>query len=237
MTLPKSISPNPLFISTIELRFVTSLNRLELFQKMFSQFSKVLPIVEEANVMPQDLKNQDENLRYLPDFTFKNDDFLLSFSTRSVSFENISEYKLWPTYFSFVKECLTEMFKMNFISAIDRCGVRYGSVFDGVINPELALKEVPKMNVDGNLSILDAFKAVYHKEERMLYLQISPNAKIQKNDIVRIGLYIDIDASFTRSIVANEDVFEIFEKLHFDQKELFFGLLKDEFIQTLNPQY
>lgn len=236
MSLPKSISPNPLFISTIELRFVTSLSRLELFQKMFSQFSVILPIVEEGNV-PQDLKNQDENFRYLPDFTFKNDDFLLSFSTRSVSFENISEYKLWPTYFSFVKECLTEIFKMNFISTVERCGVRYGSVLNGVSSPELALKEVPKIEINGVSSILDAFRAVFRKQENILYLQISPNAKIQKNDIVKHGLYIDIDASFTRSIMANNDVFGIFEKLHYEQKELFFGILKDEFIQTLNPQY
>lgn len=236
MTLPKSISPNPLFISTIELRFLTSLNRLELFQKMFEKFSKTLPNIEEGNI-PQDIKMQDENLKYIPDYTFKNDDFSLSFGTRSVSFEHISEYKLWPSYFSFVKECLSEILKMNFINNIERCGVRYGSVFNNIANPNIALKDVPKSEVNGMLGTLDAFKAVYKKDDSVLYLQMSPNAKVQKNDIVKIGLYIDIDASFTESIEPNENVFPIIEKLHSDQKALFFGLLKDEFIQTLNPQY
>lgn len=236
MTLPKSISPNPLFISTIELRFVTSLGRLELFQLMYSKFSKILPIVEEGNI-PHDLKMQDENLKYQPDFIFKNDDFSLSFGTKNVSFEHISEYKLWPTYFSFVKDCLSKIFEMNFIGNIERCGVRYGSVFDNIIDPTIALKEVPNMEFKGVTGILDAFKVVFREEEKMLYLQISPSSKVQKNDVVKIGMYIDIDASFTKAILPNNEVFSIIEKLHVDQKQLFFGLLKDEFIETLNPQY
>ena len=41
MQLPISISPNPLFISTIEIRFSTNINRLELLQKMSSIIDKL----------------------------------------------------------------------------------------------------------------------------------------------------------------------------------------------------
>ena len=62
MQLPKSISPNPLFTSTIEIRFSTSLNRMELLQKMSSVFSNNFPILEEGRI-PQELKEQEEQFK------------------------------------------------------------------------------------------------------------------------------------------------------------------------------
>lgn len=235
MNLPKSISPNPLFVTTIEIRFSTSINRFELFNKMHEKFSQTLPIIEEGKIH-HDIRIKNENLRYSPDFIFKNDDFSISFSTNSVFFENISEYKLWDVYFSFVKNCLSDIFEMQFISEIERCGVRYGSLLNGV-NPIQALKSIPSIEVGGNASILDNFKAFFKTESGMLYLQMSPNAKIQKNETQKIGLYIDIDASNSKVLKPDDTVFLIIKNLHLEQKKLFFGLLKEEFIQTLNPQY
>ena len=51
MQLPKSISPNPLFTSTIEIRFSTSLNRMELLQKMSSVFSNNFPGLLSESVL------------------------------------------------------------------------------------------------------------------------------------------------------------------------------------------
>jgi uncharacterized protein (TIGR04255 family) len=236
MNLPKSISPNPLFVTTIEIRFSTSINRFELFNKMHEKFSTTLPIIEEGKI-PHDLKNQNENYKFSPDFIFKNEDFSLSFSTKSIYFENISEYKLWEVYFGFVKSCLSEIFEMKFISEIERCGVRYGSLLNGITNPANVLKSVPVIDIEGVNSVLDNFKAFFNTESGMLYLQMSPNAKIQKEEIVKTGLYIDIDASLTNLIKPNDEVFSIIDSLHLEQKKLFFGLLKEEFIQTLNPKY
>ncbi len=236
MQLPKSISPNPLFTSTIEIRFSTSLNRMELLQKMSSVFSNNFPILEEGRI-PQELKEQEEQFKYAADYILKNDDYALSFGTRSVSFEHVSEYKYWPTYFSFIKDSLGKIFELKFIDKIERCGVRYGSILDGLHNPKDVIIELPKIEISSMVSNFAGFQSVYKTDVSTLFLQISSNAKLVKSGIVKSGLYIDIDASYSKELEVNDYVFVIIDKLHKDQKELFFGLLKEDFIKTLNPKY
>jgi uncharacterized protein (TIGR04255 family) len=236
MQLPISISPNPLFISTIEIRFSTNINRLELLQKMSSVFSKDLPILEDSKI-PQELKDSEEQFRFAADYTLKNSDYSLSFGTRSLSIEHISEYKYWATYFVFIKDCLEKVFQLNFIEKIERCGVRYGSILDGNNNPKDILIDVPKIEINNMQSNFAGFQSVFKTNISTLFLQISSNAKLNKAGLIRTGFYIDIDASYSKELKPNSDVFTIIDTLHKDQKELFFGLLTDDFIKTLNPKY
>jgi hypothetical protein len=54
----------------------------------------------------------------------------------------------------------------------------------------------------------------------------------------RIGSMIDVDTHRTHSL---ENFFinkeEILQEIHNNEKELFFSLLKDEFVETLHPKY
>lgn len=236
MRVPKSISPNPLFTSTIEIRFVTKLNRLELLQKMSSVFTNKFPTLEEGKI-PQELKEQEEHFKYSPDYIYKNEDFALAFGTKSISFEHVSEYKFWPTYFEFIKNCLDKILELNFIDKIERCGVRYGSILDGMHKPHEILISVPELMINNLSSDFAGFQSVFKTEISTLFLQISTNAKLEKSGITRSGLYIDIDSSYTKEIIPNREIFDIIDKLHSDQKQLFFGLLNENFIKTLNPQY
>lgn len=236
MQLPISISPNPLFTSTIEIRFSSSLNKTDLFKIMSKNFSSELPLFEEGKI-PQELKDKEESFKYAPDYLLKNDDFSLAFSTKSISFEHISEYKLWPNYFQFIKQCLTKIFNLDIIEKIERCGVRYGSILEEKFNTADILIDLPNLKINNLQSNFIGFQAEYTTSKNKLYLQISPNVKLVKSNITRKGLYIDIDASFNGSLTPSEEVFKIIDNLHKEQKELFFGLLKKDFIETLNPKY
>lgn len=236
MKVPTSISPNPLFTSTIEIRFLSNLTQQELFQKMTNVFLKELPNLELGKI-PKELKEKQEQFKFAADYTLKNDDYAMSFSTNSISFEHISEYKYWPTYFGFIKGCLDKIFELKFIEKIERCGVRYGSILEGLHNPKDILKDLPKLEINNLSSNFTGFQSVFKTDISTLFLQISANAKLNKGNILRTGLYIDIDSSYSKTIQPNNEVYAILDKLHKDQKELFFGLLKEDFIQTLNPKY
>jgi uncharacterized protein (TIGR04255 family) len=236
MQVPISISPNPLFTSTVEIRFTTNINRFDLLQKMNSAFRDEFPIIEEGNI-PHELKEHEEQFRYAADFILKNDDFSISFGTRSISFENVSDYKYWDKYFTFIKESLKKVFELKFIERIERCGVRYGSMLDGHLNPENMLIDLPKLQINQMNSKFRGFQSMFNTDNSNLYLQISTNLKIVKDGVTKTGLYIDIDASNTSHLKPNEDVFIIINNLHMDQKQLFFGLLKTEYLETLNPKY
>ncbi len=236
MELPKSISPNPLFTSTIEVRFTSNLNRYDLFEKINSVFREKFPTIEEGKI-PQELKDHEEQFKYAPDFILKNDDFVISFSTKSISFEHVSEYTYWTNYFSFIKNSLEKVFELGFIESIDRCGVRYGSILDGQQNPNNVLKETPRMDINNMQSEFNGFQCIFNTDISKLFLQISTNVKLVKEGVTKTGLYVDIDASYAKELKPNNEVFAIIDKLHKDQKELFFGLLKKEYLETLNPKY
>ncbi|MBF6641801.1 TIGR04255 family protein [Flavobacterium sp. J49] len=236
MQLPTSISPNPLFITTIEIRFSTNITKEEMLQKMVLTFSDKFPKLDKGNI-PDELKKQEEQFRFAADYILSNDEYLISFTTNSISFEHNSEYKYWRNYFPFIKDSLEKIFKLGFINKIERCGVRYGSMLDDITNPNNALAEIPTIQINGMQSIFAGFQSYFKTDNSTLLLQITPNTKILKHDDERRGLYIDIDASFVNDLNPNNDVYKIIDNLHTDLKKLFFGLLKREFIQTLNPTY
>lgn len=236
MQVPSSISPNPLFTTTVEIRFTSVINRFDLLQKMNSVFREEFPILEEGKI-PHELKEQEEQFRFSADFVLKNADYSIGFGTKSISFESISEYKLWGNYFEFIKNSLNKIFGLQFIDTIERCGVRYGSMLDGHLEPENILIDLPKIEINKFTNKFTGFQSIYRTEKSNLYLQISTNLKLIKDNIIRTGLYIDIDASSTNKLQPNNEVFGIIDRLHTDQKELFFSLLKKDYLETLNPKY
>ena len=236
MQLPKSISPNPLFISTIEIRFSSNITKSELLQKMILTFADEFSDLEQSKI-PEDLKQQENQFKYSADYILSNNDYHLSFATNSISFEHNSEYKYWDTYFDFIKKSLDKIFNLKFIDKIERCGVRYGSMLDGLVDPAIALIDIPKLEINGMQSEFGGFKSTFSTQMSNLYLQITPNSKIVKQGEERRGLYIDIDSSLSKELEPNQEIFSIIDTLHKDQKQLFFGLLKEEYIKTLNPQY
>jgi len=82
---------------------------------------------------------------------------------------------------------------------------------------------------------MNLFRSLLKVDEVDLLLQIARSAKVQKREKSFSGLLIDIDAS-TKSIDENK-IIDIIDSLHTEQKKLFFGLLKPDFINTLNPTY
>lgn len=235
MQLPSSISPNPLFITTIEIRFSTNITKEEMLQKMVLTFSDKFPKLEKGNI-PDEIKKQDEKFKYAADYILSNDEYLISFTVNSISFEHNSEYKYWRNYFPFIKDSLEKIFKLGFINKIERCGVRYGSILDD-INPDNALAVIPSIQINGIQSIFAGFQSYFKTENSILLLQITPNSKLLKHDKERKGLYIDIDAASVNDLKPSNEVYTIIDNLHTDLKKLFFGLLKREFIQSLNPTY
>lgn len=237
MSLPKKISPNPLFTSTVEIRFSSSIAGSEnILPLIYGKFMNLLPNLESKNI-PKDIKEREPRLRYNADFVLKNKDFSLSFSDKAIAFENVSDYMFWDNYFPFISNQLKQIFEMNFISKIERIGVRYASVLENANIITNALKYNPIMGIEGYEENLNLLRTILSKDDCKLLLQIAPNSKSVKNEISRIGLLIDIDASYTGNLNPSDEVLQKIDKLHTFQKELFFSLLKPEFLETLNPTY
>jgi uncharacterized protein (TIGR04255 family) len=236
MKLPVEISPNPLVTSTIELRFSTQLSSNDLFPVVYKAFLEILPKLELSN-LPPDIKSSNQQFKFAPDYILSNDSYKLSFSNTVLSFEHVSEYQFWKNYFPFVSKCIDIFFGIVKVDFIERIGVRYASVLDKTENANQVLISVPGIGLEGYEEKFEHYRSIIKANKFNLLLQVFENAKAVKKDQTISGVYIDIDASFEDKIEPDGDVLEIVDQLHSEQKKLFFSLLKEGYIQTLNPKY
>jgi len=232
MSLPKKIEPNPLLTSTVEIRFIDG------------EESKILPILLgnlygteftefKRSEFPPELKDANEQFKYLPDYILSSENYSLSFSDKAVGFENIGEYKYWDNYFPFIKKCLKIIFDNNLITTVERIGLRYSSIFS---NDKYSISEIlnstPSINITSyKEEEMIAFSTYFNKDDRYkLYLRL--NSRFQNEDSSSSYLNIDIDASM--NIVAKynfDEICKIIDDLHNHEKELFSSLVRKEFLE------
>jgi len=240
MQLPAKISPNPLLTSTVELRLNSKYPREEILAKVLSHFLPSLPILKEGPI-PYQVREDDPKFEYTPDFILSNKDFSLSFSHNMISFESVGEYKLWPNYFGFIMEQLNSLCELAVFQNVIRIGVRYASIFDGVKEINNCLKNTPVLSVEGfNTDGLRLIASKFRKEDAIISLQLRPNTKIVKESGTLLGLVVDIDVSktFSENTAFDNGVFATIDAFHSIEKDfLFNGLLKEDFVASLSPEY
>lgn len=236
MQLPKEIFPNPLIISTIEIRYTTLVESEKIFPLIFGIFTNDFPKFE-ANNIPKEFKENEPNLKYAPDFILTNDDYKLSFSNKVILFENNGPYKLWPNYFKFITTCLDKLISLNLITSIERVGLRYASILGGSNINEI-FKTVPKIQIGDSIEELERFNTnILVTKNVNLYLQILNRAEAITPTERKTGIIVDIDASFKDYSISIENLKEDINTLHKTQKEFFFNLLNQSYIDSLKPVY
>lgn len=237
MKLPIEISPNPLVVTSVEIRFDAGEEGKDIFSLLYPVLTSNLPTLEALNQIPREIKEKNPQLKYQPEFKLKNESFSLAIGSNSLLFEIIGTYPLWNSYFDFIGRNLKLILNTEIIKNIERVGVRYGSIFEQAEKSK-ALKYYPKIEIPGYEE-----KIVHNRYDLTtgnfnLHLQIAENAKIEiPNSVPKVGLYVDIDASYNSPMKPSEDLISIIDNLHTSEKELFFKILDDNFIKTLNPKY
>ena len=239
MPLPKKITPSPLIVSTVELRFESEFISDNFLSKVFPIFSSELPKLT-PNQIPVELKSNPDykdQLEFFPDFTLGNDHYSVGLGKNVINFENAGDYNLWENYFPFIQKQLLTFYSLGIISKINRVGARYGSVFQ---NCELKniLRFDPVIPIEGYVGDFNMSQTNYKQGDYNILMQLYKAAKIDKGGKKFLGAYIDLDCSFTGNLEPGEHVFKIIDDLHNLQKSMFFEkLLAEDFLNTLNPEY
>ena len=236
MLLPKEIAPNPLIGSTIEIRYNSEVDKKKLLSLVFTQFQSDFPNLNNSSI-PEQIRALDPNLQFSPDYILSNEKYSLSFSSKVLSFENTSEYTFWSNYYPFIISCLKRFYSLGIIKSIDRIGVRYASIFDNVPSISEVIKETPIIHFDNYKSKFGFFNCDLSNDEISIHLQIAGNAAITKNNKIRTGCLIDIDAFLLKRFEPDEKVFKVIDELHQEEKKLFWDLLSDSFKEKLNVKY
>ncbi len=186
--------------------------------------------------MPEEIRSKDPSLIYKPLYNLFNGNFILSIGPKVIGLSCRGEYVGWDVYSKKIELTIKKVKRTNIFNKIERLGLRYINLFDNNVFENI------KLNININGKPLKGqetyFKTSITSNGFTNILQITEKAALTQGSTQLFGSVIDID---THIIEGKKDIYSntnmIIEKAHNEEKKLFFKLLKDDFLKTLNPIY
>ena len=237
MNLPSSITPNRIKNSILEVLFDYN----EPFEILFGYFySKVL---ENGNYKSIELSNEnssseDNNNKNI---LFYNESIKFAFSESSLIINCNDKYENWALYFNEIKNIIN-FFNFEKEITINKIGLRYISEYPNM-DLKNNIKFEFKFGFPNIISNTYSFNTEFNYKDALIILtlrnQIPFNVNTNKSETINLSI-IDIDViqdSLDINIKDIENIYKKIETNHLYEKEIFFNILNDNFLKSLNPQY
>jgi uncharacterized protein (TIGR04255 family) len=242
MRIPKKITPSPVKDVIAEIRYKDAIAS-EIFagtiygafkDKYDCQFQR-LPI----NDTPIALREANPLLKYQAHYVIDIGDVTIRISLASVSVAINCVYNGWEWYYNFVKEFIETLQGLQLINSLERLGLRYSSFFSEDISDKIKVS-IKIADFDIKEAKAKNYVRTEWNDSKITYiLQISNNVILNENNTAINGSLIDIDvsANFEDLNFSIEDCKELLIEFHEKQKKIFFNILKQEFLNSLQPEY
>ncbi len=237
--LPKQINPCPIHEAVVEIRFISSLPSDAVFGVVYNQLKDIYAEVQQLPILqiPEAVRNKDANLIFQPHYRLKRGGFTIQVGPNILSLSLIENYTTWHEFLDEILIVFKKIGEIGFISTVNRVGLRYINLLDGDIwdNINITVKIFDKEITDNEVFV----RTVYVRDEFKQHLQVGNRLNMEKNrpHIGKVSV-IDIDTFLEEeNINFFENMEMILGKGHEFEKEMFFGLLKEEFLNSFNPEY
>lgn len=237
--LPQEIEPCPIVEAAIELRYVSSEPWRNLPGLLSPRLRERYPQESELPLakIPESIRQQEANFSYQPLLQYDGPNFLIRFGPRVLTLiTRTHNYPGWERFREELTWLWGEAGAAGFVQEGERLAVRYVDFFAEdifslvVLNVSVAGHDFPASE--------QSVSAILPWEDSTARLVLANGAFLNDGRETRRGSILELDV-WQR--LASEDVFSDasaqVEKLHAVNKKLFFGLLKPEFLATLNPVY
>ncbi|MEI6424678.1 MAG: TIGR04255 family protein [Lentisphaerota bacterium] len=239
--LIKSINPDPIIEAIVEFRFSAKVPGSVVHGIVYNALKDKFPKLEELPLsqMPEIIRSRDLNLMFKPLHKLVGDKVEIQIGPQVVAINVVggNPYMGWNSYSKLVFEVTNKLYDCGVIEKINRIGVRYISFFK-----DLNIYEKIRLNIDfsekkclikGNTS----FVTEIEEDKIISRLSLQNNATLEHNGKpVGTGSIVDIDSYCQDSWTDSKCVIDVIEKCHKVEKVLFFSLLKENFLKTLNPK-
>jgi uncharacterized protein (TIGR04255 family) len=172
-------------------------------------------------------------------YIHKEGKFRVDITAESITFNLTEKYEGWNNYINVIEETLIPLFQEKVITKVNRIGVRYISIFDGVRIFDNIIPQITFAPLD-DLSSRSQFRIELNRADFLAIVSIVnayPTVLENKNTDIFSVVDIDIIKVTNSQIASFENVMNTIQKAHHEQKQLFFSLLKQEFIKSLNPEF
>lgn len=237
MNLPNSITPNRIKNSILEVFF----DYIEPFEILFGYFYN--NILENGTYKSIELNNDNLSLgdNKNKNILFHNENVKFVFSENSLVINCNEKYENWDLHFSEIKKIIN-FFSFNKSLKINKIGLRYISEYPN-IDLRDKLKFEFKFGFPDITSTSYSFNTEFNYKDSLAKLtlrnQIPFNINNSKEEIINLSI-IDIDVikdNIQLDIDDIEYVYKVIEDVHLYEKEIFFNILNEKFLKSLNPQY
>ncbi len=189
-----------------------------------------MPILQ----LPAAIRNQDPNLKFSPHYKIKKDNFIIQIGPNVFSLTNIKEYCGWKGFSKKIFDTYNKVSELDLIKKQFRTALRYINIL-----PDINVFEKSNLGIKLNDISLGANQINFTAE--IPYKHGASNLKlinfaeaIFENQAIK-GSIVDIDTHVQQEKFDNFK--DAVECAHTTEKELFFNLLEQEFLNTLNPVY
>lgn len=233
-SLPKSIEPCPIIDAIFEIRFSSDIHPDAVFglihNALKKNFSKTenLPITQ----IPETIRSNDPNLIYKPYYRMSNDRLVVQIGPSVLSISSFPKYLGWNKFSQEIFKIIDETKVLGIYGKVLRIGIRYINFFNLDVYSKIDLDI--RMNGKPLGHSKTVFRSEIQVESFFSTLQIS-NDSYHNNSH---GSLIDIDVYKNHNLdYFFNDYQDIINLGHREEKKIFFSLLKQEFVESLNPNY
>ncbi len=242
MKIPVKLNLCPIIESVFEIRFDSNLDANIVFALIYGKLKDDFPTIEALPLseVPASMRDTDPNLKYQPAYKLHykdNENIVLQICAKSVGFSFTPEYCGWKEFRSFVNRYLNVIHETGVIGRVVRIGFRVinfidGNVFDGEkikLNIRIGEKEIPYKET--------TIKTVFSEGEYHSTVSIINQARLNNSTPIRIGSVIDVDTFSVTCERFFDNASEFLEDIHKSEKKVFFSLLTNQFLESLQPEY
>jgi len=236
--IPKRIE-SPIQEAVFEIRYSCPYPGEALYGLLFDIF-KNFPNKEDhaipINQIPLQIRLHDLSFKYQPYYRALDNGFSFAVGPNSIIFSAFKPYRGWTEWKNFFYPILDVIGKKEIINSVERIGLRTFDLFDGNIFDKINAKlTITDRTIETNPT---AFFTEFDQGEVHVLLNLGNNAYV--NGQITKDSLIDIDCIYWFNCPAS-DFFssyrEILEKAHLANKQVFFGLIKQELLSSLSPEY
>lgn len=240
MSLPIKISPCPITHTVVELRFKPSVPTSAIFGLLYQSLAKEFPTSHTSPLasIPPEARKQNPVLALQPLHILESSDLAIGIGEQNITFSMKGEYPGWDSISAKFAKTVKQVLDAKIIEIPSRFSLRYINFFPGdVFNNftlDLTIRGDP---IQGPSTFV---QAVIQAGEYNLLLKVAKDMDVVKDNKTSKGCIIDIDA-YIQNIDDKQSIDSTFnsflKEAHDQEKTLFYRLLKDDFLKTLNPIY
>ncbi|MFN7097016.1 MAG: TIGR04255 family protein [Gammaproteobacteria bacterium] len=246
--LPKKLKKEPLIDAICEIRFIPESSDAIVSEILpgifFGQLTGNKSIVSlPASQLPKALRDSDPALMFTPTIQVIWNNFYINIGNRSISIGGELPYPGWFNFKQAIIDVLDIVQQSNLLKSVERCSVKYIDLLESINIAE----QINFLNFSCQLGGQEiqqpfTFRTENKNDDIINIIQLIASVKVDiKKQGLKEGLIVDVDTimnmenilfpSFMKSLAST------LERLHEVNKKTFFGCLKKETIQLLEPIY